>query len=89
MISTSANILGDIIATLINVYIWMIFAYILLTWFPNSSWAQDIRRVLASFCEPFLKVFRSLIPPMGGIDFTPVIAIFALQILSGVIRWLL
>ncbi len=36
---------------------------------------QDIAAVLDSVCGPWLNLFRRFIPPMGGIDFSPVVAI--------------
>lgn len=38
--------------------------------------------VLRSLCEPFLSLFRRIIPPMGGIDFSPVIAVLALNVIA-------
>ena len=52
---------------------------------------QDIAAVLDSVCGPWLNLFRRFIPPMGGIDFSPVVAIIALvqrlvlQLLIGIL----
>ena len=43
---------------------------------------QDIAAVLDSVCGPWLNLFRRFIPPMGGIDFSPVVAIIALQLVQ-------
>ena len=41
---------------------------------------QDINRVLAKVCDPYLNLFRKLIPPLGGmVDVTPIIALLVLQ----------
>ncbi len=51
-------------------------------WFPlrEGGIAYDIAVVLQSICEPFLQLFRRFIPPLGGLDFSPVIAILALNL---------
>lgn len=40
----------------------------------------DLAMVLDSICGPYLNLFRRIIPPMGGIDFSPVIALIALNL---------
>ena len=40
---------------------------------------------LAPITDPYLNIFRSIIPPLGGLDLSPIIAIFALQILSSLL----
>ena len=50
---------------------------------------EDIAAVLDSICAPWLNLFRRFIPPMGGVDFSPVVAIIALQILQRLILQLL
>ena len=45
----------------------------------------DVYRVLGSLVEPYLGLFRRFIPPMGGMDFSPLVAILVLQF---VVRWL-
>lgn len=73
--------LAQIISTLVNFYETLILVYILMSWFPirQGGLAYDIAMVLRSICEPWLGIFRRFIPPFGGIDFSPVIAILALN----------
>ena len=40
---------------------------------------------LRDICEPFLRIFRRLIPALGGIDFSPLLAIITLQIINSVV----
>ena len=62
----------------------LILVYILFSWFPirEGSIFHDIGLVLQSLCEPYLGIFRRIIPPMGGIDFSPVIAVIALNLVA-------
>ena len=59
------------------IYRFMLIGYILLSWIPA---AQDsaVGRFLATVCEPYLGIFRKFIPPIGMIDISPIVAIFAL-----------
>ena len=59
------------------IYRFMLIGYILLSWIPA---AQDsaVGRFLVAVCEPYLGIFRKFIPPIGMIDISPIVAIFAL-----------
>jgi YggT family protein len=77
----------QILSSIIDFYSILIIIYCLLTWIPygTSRVIEQIRSVLASLCEPYLGLFRKFIPPIGMIDFSPIVAILAL----GVLVWLL
>lgn len=64
-----------------TIYTFMIIGYILMSWIPA---AQDsaIGRFLAAVCEPYLGFFRKFIPPIGMIDISPIIALFALRFIQ-------
>lgn len=70
-----------IVVTVADVYAIILVIYICLTWFPVTNGVfADIMRFLAAICEPFLKPFRRIMPPIGGtIDITPIIALLVLQ----------
>lgn len=68
-----------------QIYLFMIIGYVLLSWFPNAR-ESYIGQLLAQFVEPYLSIFRRFIPPLGMIDISPIVAIFALQFLvTGII----
>jgi len=60
---------------------------ILLTWFPNISWYNQPFSTLSQLTDPYLNLFRSIIPPLGGIDIS-ILAIFLLQLAGGLISGL-
>ncbi|CRK80563.1 YggT family protein [Neobacillus massiliamazoniensis] len=76
---------------LISIYSWALIIYILMSWFPN---ARDtfIGRFLARICEPYLEPFRKIIPPLGMIDISPIVAFLVLNFASrglyGIAGWL-
>lgn len=67
----------EIIDVLGTIYRWMIIGYILLSWFPNAR-DSYIGNLLATLVEPYLSIFRRFIPPLGVIDISPIVALFAL-----------
>ena len=70
-----------IISRAFTIYTFMLIAYILLSWIPA---AQDsaVGRFLAAVCEPYLGIFRRFIPPIGMIDFSPIVAFLALNFIQ-------
>lgn len=73
--------LGYLIIQLANVYSMIIFVYVLMSWLPtNRGLLADINNALARICDPYLNLFKKLLPPIGGmIDITPIIALLVLQ----------
>lgn len=68
----------SILSTLISYYSWALIIYILLSWFPNAR-EGAIGQFLARICEPYLEPFRKIIPPLGMIDISPIVAILVLR----------
>lgn len=79
------NLLFTTLSTFISLYSLLLFIRILLTWFPNVDWYNQPFAALSQVTDPYLNVFRSFIPPLGGIDLSPILAIFVLQILGNVL----
>ena len=67
----------------------VLFISILLTWFPQVKWHNEPFRSLKAFSEIFLAPFRKLIPPLGMIDISPIIAFLCLSVLRSVIMGVL
>ena len=93
MILASARTdVADFLSTLIYVYTLLIIAYIVTNLLfsvglriPYSRATDSILGFLRDVCEPFLRIFRRVIPALGGIDFSPILAIFTLQIINSVV----
>jgi YggT family protein len=81
MIAT--ELLTNTIASFLQIYLVLIVVRVLLTWFSTADWANNIMSFLSPITDPYLNLFRSVIPPMGGMDFSPILAIFALQLVAG------
>ncbi len=67
----------------ISVYILLILAYILTSWFRigYGSPLARVQQFLRDTCEPYLRLFRRFIPPIGPLDVSPMIAILVLVVL--------
>ena len=76
------SLLLRILVAFVDIYTILIFVRCLLTWLPNNTSAmQSISSVLGRICDPYLNLFRRIIPPIGGtIDISPIIALLALQL---------
>ena len=75
------------IQVFIGVYTLMIFAYILTSWIrlPYSPWLNRVQRFLYDVSEPYLRLFRRFVPPLGPLDLSPLIAVIVLQIFQRLI----
>ena len=74
-----------------EVYYILIIANCLLSWFPNVNRGNPLIRFIYETTEPFLNLFRRILPFSRSlpIDFSPVIAIFALYLIQSIIYKLL
>jgi YggT family protein len=89
--STRGNV-ADYVQALFEVYIVLIFLYILLNLLfsfglrpPYARWSDVVLNFLRDVSEPYLRVFRKFIPPIGAFDFSPMIAIILLYIVQSLV----
>jgi YggT family protein len=84
--SSSIALIAVAISQFLQIYFVLLIARILLSWFPNLNWFNPPLSILSQVTDPYLNLFRSIIPPLGGIDFSPMLAIFLLQIVSNMFQ---
>lgn len=78
-----------LLSSVIQVYSWLCFVRIVLTWIPGASYSAA-GRYLAAICDPFLNVFRGIRwMQIGGLDFSPAVAIGLLYALRSVLNSIL
>lgn len=65
-----------------EIYYWLILISIFGSWFPQFQ-TSKLGAWVYRLVEPYLGLFRRFIPPLGPIDFSPIIAIFAFRYLRG------
>jgi YggT family protein len=66
------------------VYVLVILAYILTSWIrlPYSPWLNRVQRFLYDVCDPYLRIFRRVLPPLGPLDLSPVVAVVVLFVIQ-------
>lgn len=82
---SSTELLTTSVANFLNIYLLLLFVRILLTWFQTANWANQVTSFLSPITDPYLNIFRSFIPPLGGMDISPILAILVLQLVAGLL----
>lgn len=77
----------EIINIVFTVYMLMLFVRILGSWLPELQ-GTTFMQFIAHYTDPYLAVFRRVIPPLGMIDISPIVAFFALAIIENLVKWL-
>ena len=82
--------LMHLIVQLVDLYTFIIFIYVLLSWIPTKQGVlQNIDEVLGKLCDPYLDLFKRFIPPLGGmVDISPIVAIIVLQLVVRVLYFI-
>ena len=74
------------ICVLLEIYGWLLFGRLLLSWFPNPpDWARPIYGFLYAITDPVLRLVRPLVPPlrmgMAALDLSPILIFIAIRII--------
>ena len=90
--AVSRNDIANYVGWVFYVYILIIFLYILVNWLlaagvrpPYSRVSDAVLTFLKDTSEPYLRLFRRFIPPLGMIDFSPIVAIIVLYFLRYIV----
>ena len=80
------------LSTLVYVYVLLIICHIVVQLLfaaglrpPYSRATDAVLGFLRDICEPFLRIFRRVLPSFGGIDFSPIVAIVVLEVVNSVV----
>ncbi|MRS12495.1 MAG: YggT family protein [Actinobacteria bacterium] len=80
----------SIVVSLIDFYQILIVVYVLMSWLrPSTGLVYDIYRTLGTIVEPWLGLFRKIVPTMGMLDVSPIVAIVALSMVQWLVRSLM
>jgi YggT family protein len=93
MIAATARVqIAEFLSALIYVYTLLIILFIVIQLLfavglrpPYSRTVDAVLGFLRDICEPFLRIFRRLIPSFGGLDFSPILAIISLQLINSIV----
>lgn len=77
------------ISNLFNLFSFLIILRIFLTWIPSIRWEVQPWSTLRAIVDPYLEIFRRIVPPFANLDFSPIIALLVLQLIANIIIYLL
>ncbi len=91
LLADAVSSVQSFVHVFILVYILLLFAYIITSWIrlPYSIWLSRIQRFLYDVCEPYLRIFRRFLPPLGPLDLSPMLGVIVLLVLDSVLIALL
>ena len=89
MVLDAVSTAENFIDVFIEVYILVILVWILLSWFRLPYSLNPVQRFLHDVVNPYLSIWRRIIPMVGPLDLSPIVAIFGLLVLRYVIDTLL
>jgi YggT family protein len=85
--------LFQILLLILGVARWLIFAHFIMSWLlafnvlnPRQQLVQQIWQGLSRVLEPIYRPIRSILPPMGGLDLAPLVALIAIYALEIILR---
>jgi uncharacterized protein YggT (Ycf19 family) len=83
LLADAATSVRRFVDVFILVYVLLIFAYILTSWvrLPYSPTVNRLQRFLYDVCDPYLRLFRRILPPLGPLDVSPIVAVITLIVI--------
>jgi YggT family protein len=69
----------------IFVYTLAVFLYVLTSWIKLPYSLSGVQRFLSDVCEPYLRIWRRILPSFGPLDLSPMVGIFALVVLEQIV----
>jgi len=87
----AVGVIQSFLDVFIGVYILVILLYIITSWIrlPYSPTLNRIQRFLYDVCDPYLRIFRRVVPPLGPLDLSPMLAVIALLIVQQLLNAIL
>ena len=89
VLATARQDIAGYVDALVLVYTILIFAYIVSTWIfaagargPYNRGVDWLLTFLRDVVEPYLRLFRRFIPPLGALDLSPIVALIVLQVVG-------
>ena len=63
----------------LQIYLVLLLIRVSLTWFPNVNWYGQPFYSLSRLTDPYLRMFMGIVPPLVGIDISPILGFILLQ----------
>ena len=80
LLADTASSVQRFVSVFFEVYILLILAYVLTSWIKMPYALHRLQRFLDDVCEPYIRIFRRLLPSLGPLDLSPIVAVITLII---------
>jgi YggT family protein len=77
--TNSVTLLFSSFLGFLQIYLILLLIRVSLTWFPNVNWYGQPFYSLSRLTDPYLRMFRGIVPPLVGIDISPILGFILLQ----------
>ena len=84
--AVAVTVVARFVTVFITVYSLLIFAYIITSWIRLPYSFEPVQRFLYDVCEPYIKIFRRVLPPLGPLDVSPIVAIAVLVLVDRLVN---
>ncbi len=75
-----ASTVQQFVEVFFDVYILLILAYVLTSWIRMPYSLHRVQRFLDDVCEPYIRIFRRVLPTLGPLDISPIVAVITLVV---------
>jgi len=82
LLADTASSLQRFVSVFFDVYILLILAYVLTSWIRVPYSLHRVQRFLDDVCEPYIGIFRRVLPTVGPLDLSPIVAIVVLVLVQ-------
>jgi YggT family protein len=88
LLASAGSFVGNLVVTFCYVYILLILLYVISSMLPlpYSIWLSRIQRFLYDVCEPYLRLFRRVLPSVGPLDLSPFVASLVLVVVASLVN---
>src|SRR5215475_9428882 len=88
------NPIAALIITVLDIYKWVVIAAVIVSWLVafnvinyHNNFVRSLLRILSALTEPVFRPIRKIIPPMGGLDLSPIIVFVIIWFVEYSIQW--
>ncbi|HYS45600.1 MAG TPA: YggT family protein [Rhizomicrobium sp.] len=88
------NPIAALLIAVLEFYKWIVIAAVIVSWLTafnvinqHNNFVRTLLRMLYALTEPVFRPIRKLLPPMGGLDLSPIIVFFIIWFLQYTIQW--
>jgi YggT family protein len=82
LLADTASALQNFVRVFIYVYTLLILAYVITSWIRLPYALHRVQRFLDDVCDPYIRLFRRLLPSIGPLDLSPMVAVVSLIVIQ-------